>query len=431
MKIPDSFPHQISRSGISVLIRRVPKGEGVYYVVDHVLQGKRKQVWRATFADAKAKAEEAIEKIANGEQAVLQLKDSDRYTYLRAIEALAANKTPLDVAAREYAEAIALLKGRTSIQDACRFWLKHHAVDLPKITVAAAVQELEERDRANVNDARMHQLGVLLGRFAADFNQDVAQVEPATVDDWLAKLTKKKGGAMSEKSKRNHRDVVGYFNRFCVAKGYLAKGSDWLEHARNYSAAKRGKIEIYTPGEFKKILAAADERLVGFLAINGFAGVRHEEIARLDWKDVALGANGHAFISIHADNAKTRVGRMVPVKENLRKWLQSRRQEAGPVCEFANINKQLARAARNAGLTWKKNALRHSYISYRKAETADIARVADEAGNSVEVIKANYLQVIKPTVAAEWFGILPTVRKKQKARKASRPKNIIQLPAAA
>jgi hypothetical protein len=42
-------------------------------------------------------------------------------------------------------------------------------------------------------------------------------------------------------------------------------------------------------------------------------------------------------------------------------------------------------------MKWKKNALRHSYISYRVAECADVARVVDESGNSPAVIKSNYL----------------------------------------
>jgi hypothetical protein len=58
-------------------------------------------------------------------------------------------------------------------------------------------------------------------------------------------------------------------------------------------------------------------------------------------------------------------------------------------------------------MRWKKNALRHSYISYRVAECADVARVADESGNSPAVIKANYLKRVKPDQAKEWFGIVP------------------------
>ena len=58
-------------------------------------------------------------------------------------------------------------------------------------------------------------------------------------------------------------------------------------------------------------------------------------------------------------------------------------------------------------MRWKKNALRHSYISYRVAECADVARVADESGNSPAVIKSNYLKRVKPEQAKEWFGVLP------------------------
>ena len=397
---------EFKKNGISVRIRPTIKNGVTRFVLDYRANGQRKLVWRSSLAEARIAAAAAVDKITAGQAEVLNLKAADAHAYTRARTALQGIEIEIDDVAKEYVEAVNLLQNRTSIQDACRFWLKHHAVNLVKISVAAAVEELKERDRANVDESRMHQLTVLLGRFVADFHETVEDVQPIAVDEWLAKLTKLKGGAMSEKSKRNYRDIIGYFNRFCVARGYLAKGTDWLEHARKYSAAKRGTIEIYTPDEFKKILAAADSRLVPFLVINGFAGIRHEEIARLDWKDVAL-EDGDSFISIYADTAKTKVGRMVPVKDNLKKWLLKFRQDAGPICEFANIWMQLPKVAEKAGMKWKKNALRHSYISYRKAECADIARVADEAGNSVEVIKGNYLKVIKPAEAARWFAILP------------------------
>jgi hypothetical protein len=58
-------------------------------------------------------------------------------------------------------------------------------------------------------------------------------------------------------------------------------------------------------------------------------------------------------------------------------------------------------------LEWKHNALRHTYISARVAESGDVPRVADEAGNSPQVIRTNYLKRMRPTAAAEWFAIAP------------------------
>ena len=42
-----------------------------------------------------------------------------------------------------------------------------------------------------------------------------------------------------------------------------------------------GEIEIFTPGEMKEILAHADDRLIPFLTLGAFAGIRHAEIKRL------------------------------------------------------------------------------------------------------------------------------------------------------
>ncbi len=56
---------------------------------------------------------------------------------------------------------------------------------------------------------------------------------------------------------------------------------------------------------------------------------------------------------------------------------------------------------------WKKNALRHSYISYRVAEVQDVPKVALEAGNSGQMIFQHYRELVQAKDAKEWFGIFP------------------------
>jgi hypothetical protein len=41
------------------------------------------------------------------------------------------------------------------------------------------------------------------------------------------------------------------------------------------------------------------------------------------------------------------------------------------------------------------------------AATGDQPRVADESGNSVTVIRQNYLRRVKPAEATKWFSIAP------------------------
>ena len=127
-----------------------------------------------------------------------------------------------------------------------------------------------------------------------------------------------------------------------------------------------------------------------------------------------------------AEKSKTDVRRLVPIKPNLAAWLKDYKRKDGPVCPFKNvvnelmdliaaINKALPKGTpEKEKMVWKKNGLRHSYISYRVAECADVARVADESGNSPAIIKANYLRRVKPDAAADWFAIRPSPKRSQK-----------------
>ena len=60
---------------------------------------------------------------------------------------------------------------------------------------------------------------------------------------------------------------------------------------------------------------------------------------------------------------------------------------------------------------WKKNALRHSYISYRVAEVQDVPKVALEAGNSGQMIFQHYRELVQAKDAKEWFSIKPEMLK--------------------
>ena len=56
---------------------------------------------------------------------------------------------------------------------------------------------------------------------------------------------------------------------------------------------------------------------------------------------------------------------------------------------------------------WRKNALRHSFISYRLAEVKNAHQVAIEAGNSENIIFKNYRELVTEEEAAQWFSIFP------------------------
>ena len=59
------------------------------------------------------------------------------------------------------------------------------------------------------------------------------------------------------------------------------------------------------------------------------------------------------------------------------------------------------------GFVWKRNGLRHSYISYRVAQTQNVAQVSLEAGNSPQMIFRHYRELVPAGDALKWFSIAP------------------------
>jgi hypothetical protein len=99
----------------------------------------------------------------------------------------------------------------------------------------------------------------------------------------------------------------------------------------------------------------------------------------------------------------------VPILPNLAAWLAGYAGQKGRVYKGNRHDLLDARAAtvKAAGVPWKPNALRHSFVSYRLAAIQNAAQVALEAGNSPAVIFKHYRELVKPEAAKTYFAIAP------------------------
>jgi len=68
----------------------------------------------------------------------------------------------------------------------------------------------------------------------------------------------------------------------------------------------------------------------------------------------------------------------------------------------------------------RRNALRHSYGTYRFAELQDEQKVSAEMGNSPQELREHYAELATPQDAATWFSI-----------KRETPANMVEISAAA
>ena len=78
---------------------------------------------------------------------------------------------------------------------------------------------------------------------------------------------------------------------------------------------------------------------------------------------------------------------------------------------------------------WRQNALRHSFISYRVAETGDVARTALEAGNSPKMIFRHYREVVDEEAAKAWFSITPPDGWQPQRTPVDHPRAAAEIPA--
>ena len=301
---------------------------------------------------------------------------------------------------REAQAALALLPAGTSLVEVARFWAaRHHR---PSVKLSKAVEDfLDEKKAAGIRTKTEITYGSLLGALSRQYGEK--QVAELTGHDLLVWLSSLK---ISATTRDNYRRTLFTFCAWCVKMGYLDHNPTG---AITKTIADERQPEAFTPREVARLLHAAerdDPRLVPYLALAVFGGIRPDELARLDWSAVDLEA-GHVHIG--AAVAKVRRRRYVHIAPNLKAWLE-RYPGQGKIVPFGMRNvgyviEELRHAAKIE--CWPPDVLRHSYATYHIALHKDAAATALEMGNSPAVIFRHYRKLATEAQGRRFFKILP------------------------
>lgn len=388
---------EVKEGNISVPIYEFSDGR---YCVDILLGEKRKRITRASLDAAKIEARKLIAQIASGRAHEEPMTLAEVEDYRLAKDKLASFGVSLLTAVEEW------IAGRG----------KAPRVLTTKKVCEVVEEFLTSKRVEGVSFFHLEDRKYRLNKFAGAFPGRIDQVTTHEVEVWL------NGLAVSGRTRNNYRNAVLQLFRYARAKRYLPRNEPTVVEDVAAANSGEGAIEIYTPQELRLLLSHAPAKLLPFFAVGAFAGLRSQEIMRLDWSDIRF---EQGFIEVAAAKAKTASRRLAPLLPVLAAWLLPFRKKSGHVVGYTRndmlsvARKEFCKTGINCDgetieFTWKPNALRHSYASYRLADIKDAARVALEMGNSPAMLFRNYRELVSEQQAAEWFSVLPKAEKNTK-----------------
>ncbi len=386
------------------------------FQVAHYEGARRILQRRNTLDKAKALAKEIANRLSRDGARAQYLTEKDRRVLILAQTATAPLGLEVDEVCRRYAEFQARLTTGT-LDEAVSFYLAHgqrvrHGVNITEVYA----EYLEHLVKRGVGHYHLRDVKRYVGNFVAAFPGLISAIQTTALDAYLSRL----GG--NARNKNNHRHGIIAFYNFAQEKGFLPHGvihaaaatTDYRDARTQISSEQQAidllqPTDIYSPEEMRKILAAADDTLRPTLEIKAFSGARTEEVTRLWWVMVA-----EAEQCLKVPDAVGKIcARRVPLLPNLQTRLakytaELKRERVSVDWPSANsLTRAWARTAAKAGVPYKRNAFRNSYITYRLIITEDIGKVAEECGTSAKMIKKNYQSraAISPATAEEWFAL--------------------------
>lgn len=373
-----------------------------------------------TLQAAKDYAAEACNGVRKVGEKFIEMEHADRDATLRLLDGIKTRGGQAQDVVDDILSALKALGASPLRLTECAVFALPRLAPAKVVSVAECAESLKEAKTGQISAGYLRTLGIQLDRIVETLGElPVSHLDAVKINEMISSLRTRDvktpdgktrpGKPASPKFRKHVLGAMRQLVRHAVTRGWIAKGVVDFEIVDTPRQNRSGTIAIFAPNELAALLQHAEPALIPFLAIGAFAGLRSAEIERLDWREIDL-VQGH--IEITAANSKTASRRLAPVTENLKAWLTPIHRKAGRVFAVSTtggkLTMRLQALAKLAGLAgWRKNALRHSFISYRVAKVQNVSQVALEAGNSPTIIFSSYRQLVKPADAEKYFGILP------------------------
>ena len=248
-------------------------------------------------------------------------------------------------------------------------------------------------------------------------------ITPGEVRSW------RDGLELAERTKNNYlAEVRAAFNH--AIDYQLVEGPNPAKAVEKRKVAKT-EVTTWEAPMLAAALSSLPPQHVPYLAIGAFAGLRPTEISGIPgqrsgllWSDIDFDAR---HIHVRAEVAqKINEARYIEFKavpelgltealaeklwHGLTTWLEPHRKVGDEPVAARKSAAIVSLHLRSAGLikAWPNDVIRHSWISYMLAHKVSRQLVADLAGNSPDIIRANYRKPVPVETARPWFEVRPS-----------------------
>lgn len=380
MPRPRKFPCTLSNKYGQVRVYLTRNGAYTSYKIVWQEGALRRKESRPDEVSAINRANEILDDLAKG---VPARKDAtgDQWAYYRRCEEML---------------------GDVPLIRAVEYFLEHGSkkASLPPISVRAMCDRfIAAKKGANRSARYIEAAGYHLDAVVLVLHKPLALVRVEDLDAYLSTIK-------DLRTRYNHRATLVTAWRWARSKGWLPRDLATAAELTDCPEYVHKDPGIISPDNLQAVLDLAattpsGRKLIPYLVIGAFAGVRSAEMCRMTWEENIDLDKG--TIILGSNITKMRRRRVIYMEPVLIVWLKAF-TSTGPVVKTADPHRRLASLKKTS---WPHNALRHSAVSYLMALHRNAALVADQCGHTEAELQASYKAITTSEQSLKWFNLKP------------------------
>lgn len=314
-----------------------------------------------------------------------------------------------------------------SLTFAARYLIDHYHQAADPYPVEKAIEEYKgvkqrEVEREIITKRQLNSIFDELATFEAVFGGNrVDEIQSLELIDYFEGKQKGSRLAKSLKTWNNRRAYLSTFFKFCLDKKYIAE-DPILAVPKHKIKHSRGTAAILSATQAKELMHwletyrghrnkddswwAEPGSLIPYFALTLFAGIRPDwrtgEIQKLQEQHINLSTG---VIHIEPEVSKVGEKRTIKIQPNLAQWLSKYPVAQYPIVKTRRFHSLWADVRKRFKLP--HDVMRHTYISMTVGAFSSVGDAALQAGNSEEIVRKHYLDVVDVTEADEFWRITP------------------------